>query len=69
MKVLDESPDRLVLEEKSSLIWKAFKPLAFFSFLSLAASVGTFLILQNQSYTGKFTTLVCSRPEDQQFSL
>ena len=64
MKVSYETSDRLVLEEKSPLIWKALKPLAFFSLLSLAASVGTFLILQNQSYTGKFTTLVCSRPED-----
>ncbi|MCA2783405.1 MAG: hypothetical protein IM516_04790 [Pseudanabaena sp. M158S2SP1A06QC] len=64
MKVLSESSDRLVLEEKSSLIWKALKPLAFFSFLGLAASVSTFLVLQNQSYTGKSTTLVCSRPEN-----
>ena len=64
MKVLDESPDRLVLEEKSPLVWKALKPLVFFSFLGLAAYVGIFSTLQNQSYTGKYTTLVCSRPED-----
>jgi hypothetical protein len=64
MKVLHESPDRLVLKDQSPLVWKALKPLAFFSFLGLATSISTFLILQTQSYTGKFTTLVCSRPED-----
>jgi len=64
MKVLHQSPDRLVLEEKSPLVWKALKPLAFFSFIGLAATVSTFLVLQNQSYTGKSTTLVCSRPEN-----
>jgi len=64
MKILHENPDRLVLEDKSSLVWKAFKPLVFFSFLGLVAYVGIFSTLQNQSYTGKYTTLVCSRPED-----
>jgi hypothetical protein len=61
MKILHESADRLVLQDESSLIWKALKPLVFSSSIGLVASVGIFLVLQNQSYTGKYTTLVCNR--------
>lgn len=64
MKVIHQSADRLVLEEKSSLIRKALKPLIVFSFVGLAASAFTFLILKRQSYTEQYTTLTCSRPEN-----
>lgn len=64
MKVIHESPDRLVLQDEFPLIWKALEPLVRLSFFGLAASIGTFLILNPQSYTGKYTTLVCSRPEN-----
>ena len=64
MKILHETADRLVLEDESSLIRKALTPLIFFSSLGLLASVGIFLVLQNQSYTGNYTTLICSRPEN-----
>ena len=60
MKVLHESADRLVLAGKSSLIWKALKHPIFFSLLGLAP----FIMLQNLLYTGKHTTLTCSRPEN-----